>query len=116
MTYKINGTDITVQPTSGQWVEREKLAIDGNGHPIYPAVRQFVMNWNLSYPSHYYQLQNFFNSVGVTGTVVVSLPGYGFNSYTFTPYSGCVIHEPFFSNFFNEHPQDVSILITGIRT
>ncbi len=50
MTYKIQGVEIQ-QPTSGQWVRRENLGINGLGNAIYPAVREFEMRWVISdYP------------------------------------------------------------------
>ena len=82
-TYAINGTDITLPPTSGRWLPKEPLGIDGNGRAIYSGVRQFELEWQLISPSEYYQLQTFFDAVGNTGTVVVDLPKYGASSYIF---------------------------------
>lgn len=113
--YKINGVEFAIQPTRGQWLPRETLGIAGSGHPIYPAVRQFEISWQLLSVSGTYQLQEWYNSVGVTGTVVIDLPRYGGNSYTFQSYSGTVIREPSFSSFFSEHTTDVTLLVTNIR-
>src|SRR4030067_3047001 len=109
MPYKINGTEITLQPTTGQWLAREEIARDGNGHPIYPAIREFEMTWQLISPTNVNQLQTFFDSVNPTGTVVAELPRYAFSSYTFYAYSGCAMTEPEYSTYFNQNYQDVSL-------
>lgn len=74
MTYKFNGTAITLQPSSGQWQEREELDVDGNGHSIYPAVREFEIKWDLMSMSEFSQVETFYNNQGTTGSVVSELP------------------------------------------
>lgn len=115
-SYAINGSDITIQPTSGQWKPRDPLGVDGNGHFVYPPYREFEMSWGLLSPSDTNQLQNFFASIGNTGTAVVDLPKYANISYTFYSYTGCVLQEPSFGIFFTEHQTDITLLITKIRT
>jgi len=115
-TYAINGTDITLPPTSGRWLPKEPLGIDGNGRAIYSGVRQFELEWQLISPSEYYQLQTFFDAVGNTGTVVVDLPKYGASSYIFYSYTGCVLREPETGQYFTENQLDAFLLITNIRT
>ena len=51
MVYKISGTELIIQPTTGQWLPREAVGIDGNGHPVYPATREFELNWQLENPA-----------------------------------------------------------------
>lgn len=115
-TYAINGTEITIQPTSGQWMPKDPLGIDGNGHFVYPPYREFEMSWGLLDPSDANQLQNFFASIGNTGTAVVDLPKYAAATYTFYSYTGCVMQEPSFGVYFTEHHTDITLLITKIRT
>jgi hypothetical protein len=118
MPYKINGTILLTQPTAGQWVARETLGVDGNGHAIYPSLREFEMVWSLIDLDTSNQLQNFYNTVSNTGTVVVDLPL--FNDLgatgTYYPYSGCVLREPEFGQYFEYNRQDAKLLIVRIRT
>jgi hypothetical protein len=116
MTYKINGQSFVIPPTSGQWIAREVLGISGSGHGIYPSVRQFQLSWQLLSTSGSYQLQQWFNSVGATGTVVIDLPKYGDAGYVFQSYTGAVLREPTLANYFSEHIFDVNLLVTNIRT
>lgn len=116
MTYKIGGTEIIIQPTEGRWLPRRSVGYDGNGRPIYPSVREFELRWGLLNASGTSQLQTFFASVGTTGTAVVTLPQYANPTYQFYDYSGCVLQEPQFATFFNQHTNDVILLVTKIRT
>lgn len=116
MTYKINGTEISIQPTTGKWLPREVIEYDGNGHPIYSALREYEIRWNQIDDSTVYQLQTFFGSVNNTGSVVVDLPRYGSATYQFYAYTGCVLNEPEFGRYFVEHNMDVILLVRRIRT
>lgn len=115
-SYAVNGSDITIQPSSGQWKPKNPLGIDGNGHFVYPPYREFELTWGLMKPSEVNQLQNFFASIGNTGTAVIDLPKYADASYSFFSYSGCVMQEPSYGVYFAEHYTDVTLLITKIRT
>ena len=116
MTYSINGTELLLQPTREDWLASESLGRDGMGHNVYPGVRQFKIEWQLSFPSGTAQLQDFFEQFHVTGTAVVSLPRYNYPTYEFFSYSGCVIDEPTFESYFSEYQVNVSLLISNIRT
>jgi len=116
MTYKINGTEILTQPTEAGWVGRDSIGIDGNGHQVYVGVRNYRFKWDLIDPQTYDQLQTFYNLQGNTGTVVVDLPYYTSGSYSFFPYSGCVMEEPKYGKFFVGHYDSVDLIITNIRT
>jgi len=116
MPYSINGTDLTMQPTEGRWVDRDALGRDGNGRNIYPAPREFEMKFNLISTSDLQQLQTFFSAVGATGTVVVSLPQYGASAYQFYSYSGCILSEPTVNAYFEEYLNDVKITVSKITT
>lgn len=113
-TYAINGTDFTLKPTTAKWVDRDNLGMDGNGRPIYPAVRSFEMNWQLIDADSLVQLIGFFNSVQNTGTVTVDLPKWGTAPHQFERYSGCTLSEPMVNEFFEDNTQNVRMLIYGI--
>jgi len=59
MTYKVNGTELLIQPTNSRWLARESLARDGAGHNVYPGVYQFEMTFQLEFTSGTSQLQDF---------------------------------------------------------
>ncbi|MBT4585879.1 hypothetical protein HN960_05435 [Candidatus Peregrinibacteria bacterium] len=116
MAYKINGVDISLQPTSAKWIDREKFGFDGAGHPIYAPVREFELQWGIASQEERNQLQLFFDSIAVTGTVVATLPSYRGNTWEFYSYSGCTLSEPINDNYFSEHGTDVVLIIHNIRT
>ena len=116
MVYKINGTELSLQPTSGRWVERGVQGFDGGGHPVYPAPREFELRWQLISATDSNQIQAFFNGVAATGTAVVDLPKYMESSYTFYSYSGCTLGEPSVGEFFQSHQSDLILIVHNIRT
>jgi hypothetical protein len=116
MTYKINGTAITLQPTDGAWQKRSILGLDGNAHPIYPAYREYEMTWKLTEESDLNQLQGFFDTMVITGSAVVELPEYASSAYQFKAYTGCIVYEPTFQEYFAEHVTSVVLVITHIKT
>jgi len=115
-TYAFNGVDFLLQPSSGRWIQRAELGIDGLGHPIYPAVREFEISWDLISANDLYQINNIFNQVSNTGTIVVDLPKYGDTQYNFFSYSGCTLSEPQYDTYFMGHVQNVRLLVMNIRT
>lgn len=115
MTYKINGTAITLQPTSGAWQDREELDIDGNGHSIYPAVREFELHWDLMSISEFSQVEAWYNNQGTTGTVVAELPYWISGSWMFLGYTGTVLRDPIVGEYFETWVKDVTLLIANIR-
>ena len=116
MTYQINGTEISIQPTEGRWIPRTEIGVDGNGRPIYSSVRSFELSWQLVDPATINQLQTFFEGVGATGTAVASLPQYGAATYTFYDYSGCVLQEPNWDAYFSQYVTELVLVVTKIRT
>ncbi len=116
MVYRVNGTELLIEPTSGRWLPREMFGLDGAGHSIYSPVRQFEINFGMLSPAQQNQLQGFFDSVITTGTAVVDLPEYGASTYTFRAYSGCNLREPEQSQYFVENISEVLLLITNIAT
>lgn len=115
-TYAFNGTTLSLQPSSGKWSQRSSLGVDGAGHPIYPAVREFEITWDLISISDLQQINNAYNAVGNTGTVVVDLPKYGDSQYNFFSYSGCTLQEPQYDAYFEKYVQNVKLLVMNIRT
>ena len=116
MTYKINGVELTTQPTGGSWMPRRRLGVDGAGHSVYPATYDYEMRWQLQYPVDFQQLWDFYNTISVTGTVVVDLPAFATGTYEFCSYTGCIVHEPEMREYFNQHHADVFWLVSNIRT
>lgn len=115
-SYAINGTTFILQPTKGSWDKRSALGIDGNGHPIYPAVREFDIQWNLMHPTDAQQIINTYNAVQNTGTVVFDLPKYGDAGYQFYSYSGCTLEEPEFEDYFQGYISNGRLKIYQVRT
>ena len=115
MTYKINGVEFTLQPTAGQWINPEPRGLDGNGHPIYPATREFDIRWGIMGQDEFYEILQFFDAVYITGSAVVDLPRYRSSTYEFFPYSGCVLYEPEISEYFAGNVTVVRLLISNIR-
>ncbi len=116
MTYKVNGTEITLQPESGAWQPRRILNLDGNGHPVYPPTREFEMQWSFMTLAELDQLHTFFLSVGTTGSAIVDLPGWNTDPYAFKSYTGCVLQEPVFEAYDNYYVTNVRLAVTKIRT
>ena len=116
MTYKIDGTTLLLQPTTGDWVNRGSVGSTGEGHSVYPAQRSFKMQWGFMTPAQFEQIHTFFSNNNVTGTVVVDLPQYAASTYTFYAYSGCVLKEPTVGEYFEQHYSNVSLLIVRVLT
>jgi hypothetical protein len=120
MPYKISNTVILTQPTAGKWIPREPLGIDGNGHAIYSSIREFELVWDMVDLNTAHQLQGFYDTVSITGSVVVSLPLFNDSGpstgTTYYDYTGCVLREPEFGQYFDYYRQDVKLLIVRIRT
>jgi len=116
MPYRINGTEITLQPESGGWIDRASLGLDGNGHPIYPPTRQFELRWSFMSASEFNQLLGFYDLVGSTGTVVATLPRWHTGSYSFFDYTGCVLQEPSVGAYYEEYLTEVRLVVSSVRT
>jgi len=115
-SYQINGTDFLLPPTIGRWMPRKAIGMDGYGHPVYPGVREFEVRFQLGSPADYNQLQTWYEAVSNTGSVIVDLPIYGHAAYVFTSYTGCILQEPEFGEYFSENQGHFVFLITNIRT
>ena len=115
-TYAVNGTDFLLSPTEGGWSTRNELGVDGGGHPVYSAVRQFELSWGLASPADVAQLIGAWELCASTGTVAFDLPQWGASEYIFKTYSGCTMREPEIGKYFNEYIKDVKVVILGIET
>ncbi len=114
--YSINGTTLALQPTSGEWKDREAIGVDGNGHTVYSGYREFEMKWGFMSMSEFNELHGLFTAIGNTGTAVVSLPTYAGASWAFTEYSGTVLQEPKAGQYFEQYVGDVNLLVVKIRS
>lgn len=72
-SFAINGTNLSLPPSEGGWIIRDELGRDGNNRPIYPAIRQFEMQWALMPISDLFQVINA-QLASVTGSIVSDLP------------------------------------------
>lgn len=115
-TYALNGVDLFLPPTTGKWLTKDALGLDGFGHPILPAIKNFELSWQLISISDFNQLYTSFLSVSNTGTIAVDLPQFSAADYRFNRYSGCIVQEPEVGEYFNEYLSNVRLLITNIRT
>lgn len=115
MTYRIQNTILLTQPSDGNWVQRQSLGTDGAGHPVYPAPREYQLTWDIIDAASYSQLQGFYDVAGNTGTVSVTLPQYASSTYQDHDYSGCVLQEPNYDKYFEQHYTGVKLLIANIR-
>jgi len=101
--YRINGYVLPC-PTSGRWLGRSPIDVQGDGRPIY---------------SPWSTLVAIFNEFESTGTAVAYLPAYPSitgSSFAFQEYSGVVVGEPQVGEFFHrEFPTDLALVIGNIR-
>jgi len=113
MTYILNKT-VILQPTTGRWMPRRPDDISGEGRPIYPAIYQFQLRWQLMPINDYYDVRNEWEK-SITGTVVVELPDPEASSYVFREFSGCYLQQPLVGAYFQEHVTDVVLMVTNIN-
>jgi hypothetical protein len=114
-TYAVNGTNFLLQPSVGNWVVRNELGRDGNNKPIYPAIRDYELQWDLIDSASLNQLINM-QQASVTGAVVVDLPKWGDANYLFYSYSGTVVDEPTVGEYFMGYSSSVKLILRNIRT
>ncbi len=114
--YKIDGSAI-FNPTSGRWVPRRPIDVQGDNRPLYSPVRAFELKWKLVSNEDWADLQVFFNRVAATGTHVVQIPGYptaAQQSYAFREYSGVTMAEPQVGPYFETYPSNVTLILGNI--
>jgi hypothetical protein len=112
MTLKINGTQLTTQPSNSHWIERNQLGFDGNAHPVYVAPRQFEMSWDWMEADAFAQLIGFYQ--GCTGTMSVDLPMWNGSTGGYATYTG-TLREPSYTSSFEGTFGSVKLLILNIR-
>lgn len=114
---KINGASLPLQPSEHRWVDRDQLGADGNGRAIYTPYREYELKWDMLSPDEFNTMNGYFLSIGQTGTVNVDLPKYPPTAtYQFQTYSGTVLRELTYSNYFENYYKDVKLLIVRVRT
>jgi hypothetical protein len=114
-SFGVNGVNLLLQPTSFKWVEKTLLGIDGQGRRVYPAIKEFELNWGIMSTTDLAQLINLQLSIDSTGSVVSDLPKWGDTGYLFYGYSGTYVSEPTVGEYFNTYVQDVVLVISNIR-
>lgn len=97
-----NGTGLMLQPTTAGWVEQDSLGTNGFGHNMYPALREFQLTFNLQSQGEFYELLAYFRQIGVTGTLVATLPQIDSNVFQYKNYSGVVLRQPSMTEYFAE--------------
>lgn len=115
-TFSVNGVQFSIQPSAHRWVNQEIIGTTGDGHPIYPAFRSYELEFDFQSALEFNEFQNSFNAIGLTGTANVSLPEYGVATYQFRTYSGTVITQPTYSDYYQNYYQEAKITIQKIRT
>lgn len=116
--FKINGVAFSRQPSNHRWINQEPYGITGDGRASYAAFREYEMEFDFASPQEFYDFNTYWQSVGLTGTVSVDLPEHPTtaSAYQFRTYSGCIINQPEFNNFFENHYSSARLLIARIRT
>ena len=114
-SFGVNGINFILQPSVSKWGNRDELGIDGNGHPIYAAFREYELTWALAHPSDVKQLIDVYNTLGNTGTAAFDLPQWGADDWYFASYSGCTINEPKVGQWFNGYYTNVKLTVMKVR-
>lgn len=115
-TYAVNGTDLSLPPTTGKWLDRASYGVDGNAHTVYSQYRDFELKWELISTDDASQIIGFYNQVGNTGTVTVCLPKWGDPTFTFYNYSGTTLVEPIVGEYYQGYIQSVTLVVVNART
>lgn len=116
MPIQFNGTGLMINPTTAMWVDSDSVGISGDGHAIYPALREFRLSFNLTSQGEWYELYSYFKQVSVTGTLVASLPNFDSNIFTYREYSGAILRFPTMSQYFNEEWSNEVSVSVFVRT
>jgi hypothetical protein len=111
--YKLNGIDIQT-PSRMQWLPRRPIDFSGEGRTIYPGVYQARLQWRLMAVDDFDTVRDQWKSKSATGTSVVNLPDIDGSSFAFREFSGVHISEPSMGAYFQEHVQNVVLVLTNI--
>ena len=115
MPYTLNGTAMDPQPTTGDWVLLDALDDDGNGRPIYSALMDFVMTWQLADTAMFNSILNQWSAASASGSVVAGLPKYGQSTYVFYSYSGTYPERPTIDAYFEQYHTNIKMVIRNVR-
>jgi len=121
--WRINGRPV-LEPTTGKWLSRGSVDVQGDNRPLYTPVRAFEMRWEIDTYEQWSLLVATFNELQSSGTAVVRIPAYPWQPYpaatgtpyAFREYSGCTLAEPTIGEFFEGYPTDMALLIANITT
>lgn len=121
--WRIQGRPV-LEPTSGRWLPRGAVDVQGDNRPLYTPVRAFEMSWTIDTYEQWSLLVATFNELQSSGTCVVRIPAYPSltfpsatgSAYAFREYSGCTLAEPTIGEFFEGYPTDMALLIANIVT
>lgn len=114
-TFKINGVAFSRQPTSHRWINQSPFGITGDGHMSYSAFREYELEFDFASASEFSDFNNYFQSIGVTGTAAVDLPDYATPTYVFRTFSGVIVSQPEYGDFFENFYQSAKLTISRIR-
>lgn len=115
MSYKIGGTELTLQPSVGVWIVPDPLGIGISGMARYPQVYQYELSWDLMPMSDFNQVYEMYQNQSLTGTYVVELPDMASNTWEYREFSGTIIDHPIVEQYFMDHLENVSLRIRNIR-
>lgn len=114
-TFGFNGSALSHQPTTHKWIDDREMGVSGDGHAVYPAVREYELTWDFLSAAEFNEIYTHFLSIGVTGSVVANLPQYASSPYQFYAYSGCLLRKPMYNGFFENYYEGVKLLIVRIH-
>lgn len=114
-TFAFNGVTGS-QPTTHGWVHKEMIGVDGNGVAIYPRFSSYEMMWDFLSTDEFNQIYSAYSVQGTTGSTVSSLPKWNTSPYQFYAYSGTILREPEYKDWFQNFYTDVRLLIVRILT
>lgn len=112
MTFAINNTNFITQPSNHKWLDRTLLGTDGNAHAIFPAVRQYELDWDWLEPDGFAQLIGFYLSC--TGTCQITLPCWNSATGGYASYSA-TLREPTYSNSFEGYYGGVKLIALNVK-
>lgn len=110
-----NGATLSNQPSEHGWMERDSVGTDGNGIPVYVAPRSYELKWDALDEDGWNEIYTYFTTMGVTGTIVASLPKWKGTNYQFQNYSGTVLREMTYDGWFMNYYRNVRLVISRIN-
>jgi hypothetical protein len=114
-SYNFDHHGLPTLPTQAHWVPLEQLDVDGNGHPIYPTVHEFELQWSAMWIADFDALVHLCENMTSTGTVVSTLPEYHANDYQYFNYSGTILQLPKPGQYFEGYILNTTMVISNVR-